>query len=76
MPKSTKIGHVAQEAPATEHSLLATVLAANTEHANLLHEAESATDPLRIAAIYARLADIDAHAAEARAGKNPLCFRI
>ncbi|UJM34706.1 ABC-F family ATP-binding cassette domain-containing protein [Bartonella henselae] len=69
MPKSTKIGHVAQEAPATEHSLLATVLAANTEHANLLHEAESATDPLRIAAIYARLADIDAHAAEARAGK-------
>ena len=45
------------------------VLAADTERALLLAEAETATDPLRIAEIHTRLADIDAHTAEARAAR-------
>jgi ATP-binding cassette subfamily F protein 3 len=43
------------------------VLAADTERAALLAEAEHATDPDRIAEIHTRLADIDAHSAPARA---------
>jgi ATP-binding cassette subfamily F protein 3 len=62
-----RIGGVAQEAPATRDSLLDTVLAADTERAALLAEAETATDAHRIAEIQTRLTDIDAHSAEARA---------
>ncbi|MEM7296433.1 MAG: ATP-binding cassette domain-containing protein, partial [Pseudomonadota bacterium] len=65
MPKGARIGGVAQEAPATRDSLLDTVLAADTERAALL--ADTSTDPERIAAVQARLADIDAWSAEARA---------
>ena len=43
------------------------MLAADNERAALLAEAETATDPHRIAEIQTRLADIDAHSAEARA---------
>ena len=43
------------------------MLAADKERASLLKEAETATDPHRIAEIQTRLADIGAHAAEARA---------
>lgn len=68
IPKDTRIGQVAQEAPGTEESLLEIVLAADKERVQLLQEAETATDPMRIAAIHARLTDIDAHSAEARAG--------
>ncbi|NBN77746.1 ATP-binding cassette domain-containing protein [Microvirga tunisiensis] len=67
IPKNARIGQVAQEAPGTEDSLLEVVLAADTERARLLAEAETATDPDRIAAIHTRLADISAHTAEARA---------
>ena len=62
-----RIGGVAQEAPASGDSLLDTVLAADVERAALTFEAETATDPHRIAEIQLRLADIDAHSAEARA---------
>ncbi|MEM6904437.1 MAG: ABC-F family ATP-binding cassette domain-containing protein, partial [Pseudomonadota bacterium] len=48
-------------------ALLNTVLDADTERASLLAEAETAEDPSRIAEIQARLVDIDAHSAEARA---------
>lgn len=68
IPKDTRIGQVAQEAPGTEKSLLEIVLAADKERVQLLQEAETATDPMRIAAIHARLTDIGAHSAEARAG--------
>lgn len=68
MPKDTRIGQVAQEAPATEQSLLEIVLEADKERAQLMNEAETATDPMRIAEIHTRLTDIDAHSAEARAG--------
>ena len=67
VPKGARIGGVAQEAPATDMSLIATVLAADTERAALMAEAEHATDAHRIAEIQTRLADIDAWSAEARA---------
>jgi ATP-binding cassette subfamily F protein 3 len=65
--RGARIGGVAQEAPATADSLLDTVLAADRERAALLAEAETAADPHRIAEIQTRLADIEAHSAEARA---------
>jgi len=68
LPRGVRIGQVAQEAPGTEQSLIEFVLAADTERAALLNEAEHATDPHRIAEIQIRLSDIGAHAAEARAG--------
>lgn len=68
LPKSTRIGQVAQEAPGTEDALIEIVLQADKERTALLAEAETATDPHRIADIHMRLADIDAHSAEARAG--------
>ena len=66
-PRRARIGGVAQEAPATRDSLLDTVLMADLERAALLSEAEVAADAHRIAEIQTRLADIDAHSAEARA---------
>ncbi|MGV0910166.1 ABC-F family ATP-binding cassette domain-containing protein [Martelella sp. FOR1707] len=67
LPKRARIGQVAQEAPGTEDPLIEIVLAADKERAALLAEAETAKDPDRIAEIHTRLADIDAHSAEARA---------
>ncbi|MEP2707532.1 MAG: ABC-F family ATP-binding cassette domain-containing protein [Roseibium sp.] len=68
IPKSSRIGQVAQEAPGTEDKLIDVVLAADTERTALLTEADTATDAHRIAEIHMRLADIDSHTAEARAG--------
>ncbi len=65
--KGARIGSVAQEAPATDESVLDTVLMADTERLALMREAETATDAHRIAEIHTRLADISAHTAEARA---------
>lgn len=67
LPARARIGGVAQEAPGDSRSLLDTVLAADTERAALMAEAETASDPNRIAEIQTRLVDIDAHSAEARA---------
>ena len=67
LPKQARIGGVAQEVPGNDISLLETVLAADTERAALLNEAETADDPNRIADIQTRLADIDAWSAEGRA---------
>jgi ATP-binding cassette, subfamily F, member 3 len=69
LPKDTRIGWVTQEAPGGPDSLIDVVLAADTERAALLAEAETATDPGRIAEIHVRLADIDAHSAPARASR-------
>jgi ATP-binding cassette, subfamily F, member 3 len=68
LPKAARIGQVAQEAPGTEDPLINIVLAADKERTALMAEAETATDPNRIADIQMRLVDIDAHSAEARAG--------
>ena len=65
--KNTRVGGVAQEAPGSSITLLDTVLAADQERADLLQKAQLEKDPLQIAAIQTRLADIDAWSAEARA---------
>ncbi|SFV35237.1 ATP-binding cassette, subfamily F, member 3 [Devosia crocina] len=65
--RKARIGAVAQEAPAGEETVLSVVLAADKERTALMAEAETATDPDRIGEIYTRLADIEAHTAEARA---------
>ena len=67
LPSRAKIGGVAQEVPGNEVSLLDTVLAEDKERAALMIESETATDPMRIAEIQTRLADIDAWSAEGRA---------
>ncbi|NIZ11689.1 ABC-F family ATP-binding cassette domain-containing protein [Pseudooceanicola sp. HF7] len=67
LPEKSRIGGVAQEVPGNEVSLIDTVLAADTERASLMEEAETASDPHRIAEIQTRLADIDAWSAEGRA---------
>ncbi len=68
-PRNARLGHVAQEAPGGDDSLLEWVLAADTERASLLAEAEEATDPERIAEIQMRLTDIEAHSAPSRAAR-------
>ena len=65
LPRRAKIGGVAQEAPASDQSLLDTVLSADIERAELL--ADISQDPGRIAEVQTRLADIDAWSAEGRA---------
>jgi ATP-binding cassette subfamily F protein 3 len=67
VPRHARIGSVAQEAPEGPQSLLETVLAADRERAALIEESHTAYDPHRIADIHARLVDIDAHSAPARA---------
>jgi ATP-binding cassette subfamily F protein 3 len=69
IPRNARLGHVAQEAPGGDDSLIDWVLSADTERASLLAEAEHATDPQRIAEIQIRLTDIDAHSAPSRAAR-------
>ncbi len=69
MQKGLRMGQVAQEAPSGATSLIDTVLAADKERARLLAEAETVTDPMRIAEVHTRLADIDAERAPARAAR-------
>ncbi len=64
-----RLGHVAQEAPGGDTSILDWVLSTDAERSSLLAEAETATDPGRIADIHQRLADIGAHAAPSRAAQ-------
>ena len=67
--KKMRLGIVDQEVPSGPESLLSTVLVADRERTALLAEADTASDPVRIADIHARLADIDAYSAEARASR-------
>lgn len=64
-----RLGVLPQEAPGGPESLLQTVLDADIERKELMDEAETATDPSRIAEVHTRLADIDAHTGESRAAK-------
>ncbi len=68
LPPRARIGVVAQEAPGGPTTLLDFVLAADKERATLMERAETATDPQVIADTHARLAEIGAHTAPARAG--------
>lgn len=58
---------VGQEAPSGDRTLVDAVLDAHQEMRALHKEALTAKDPQRIAEIHTRLADLDAHAAPARA---------
>jgi ATP-binding cassette subfamily F protein 3 len=69
LDKRARIGSVEQEAPSGPEALLDIVLKADRERASLLEQAQSATDAHDIADIQTRLADIDAHSAEARASR-------
>jgi ATP-binding cassette subfamily F protein 3 len=69
LPRLTRMGRVEQEAPGGPQKLADFVLAADTERAALMDEAETASDPHRIAEIQTRLADIGAHSAPARAAE-------
>ena len=69
MPRGSRLGYIAQEAPGGEATPFDTVLAADTERAALLAESEEAHDPDRLATVHERLLAIDAHAAPARAAR-------
>ncbi|MES2783104.1 MAG: ABC-F family ATP-binding cassette domain-containing protein [Pseudomonadota bacterium] len=70
MPKGTRIGYIAQEAPAGDSTPFETVLAADTERAALMAESEQEDlDPDRMAEVHERLIAIDAYTAPARASR-------
>ena len=68
LPRGARVTSVAQEHPATEVTLLETILEADTVRAGLLAELEVAA-PERIADIYQQLEEIGADRAPARAGE-------
>jgi ATP-binding cassette subfamily F protein 3 len=69
MPRGTRMGYIAQEAPSGTATPFETVLAADTERAALLIESEICTEPHRLGDIHERLIAIDAYSAPARAGR-------
>jgi ATP-binding cassette subfamily F protein 3 len=70
MPKSARMGYVAQEAPAGSTTPFETVVAADLERAALMTEEETGhPDPHRLAEIHERLIAIDAYTAPARASR-------
>ena len=69
MPRRTRVGYIAQEAPSGTATPFETVLAADTERAELLAASETEQDPDRLADIHERLIAIDAYTAPARAAR-------
>jgi energy-coupling factor transporter ATP-binding protein EcfA2 len=69
-PTATRIGYLAQEAPGGKGTAFDYVLAAATERAALLADAEHEEDAHRIGEIHERLNAIDAHGAPARAARQ------
>ncbi len=69
MPRKTRIGYIAQEAPSGTTTPIEAVLAADTERASLMAEAEQCHDPDRVGEIHDRLIAIDAYTAESRAAR-------
>jgi ATP-binding cassette, subfamily F, member 3 len=73
MPRGSRLGYIAQDAPGGTASPFETVLAADTERAALMHESESIADsghdPHRLGDIHERLIAIDAHSAPSRAAR-------
>lgn len=65
--KAARLGWVAQEVEASDRTLLDETLAAHTERARLMEEAETVTDPQELADVHERLTAIDAWSGEARA---------
>jgi ATP-binding cassette subfamily F protein 3 len=69
MPKKTRLGYIAQEAPNGTATPFETVLAADKERAALMDEAEHCEDPDRIGDLHERLLAIDAWGAPAKASR-------
>ena len=69
MPRRTRVGYFAQEAPSGNATPFETVLAADVERAALLAEADACTDMHRLGDVHDRLLAIDAYGAPARAAR-------
>ena len=69
MPRRTRLGYIAQEAPSGTATPFEAVLAADTERAQLMDEADGCTDMHRLGDIHDRLLAIDAYSAPARAAR-------
>jgi ATP-binding cassette subfamily F protein 3 len=69
MPRRTRLGYVAQDAPAGTATPFESVLAADSERARLMDEAHGCSDPHRLGDIHDRLLAIDAYTAPARAAR-------
>ena len=69
MPRGTRIGYIAQEAPSGLTTPIEAVLAGDAERAALLEESETCHDPDRLGEIHERLGAIDAYTAPARAAR-------
>ena len=59
MPRGSRLGYIAQEAPGGDATPFETVLAADTERAALMTESEVTDDPHRIGEIHERLLAIE-----------------
>lgn len=73
MPRGSRLGYIAQEAPGGDSTPFETVLAADTERAALMAECEaleqSGEDAHHLAEIHERLIAIEAHSAPSRAAR-------
>ncbi len=69
LPRRTRLGYIAQEAPDGVATPFETVLAADTERARLIHESETCHEPHRLGEVHERLLAIDAYSAPARAAR-------
>ena len=69
MPRRSRLGYIAQEAPSGAASPFDTVLAADAERTALLAEAETCTDPDRLGDVHERLLAIDAYSAPSRVAR-------
>jgi ATP-binding cassette subfamily F protein 3 len=69
MPRRTRLGYIAQEAPSGTRTPFETVLAADTERNDLLAESETCIDHDRLGEVHERLLAIDAYSAPSRAAR-------
>jgi ATP-binding cassette subfamily F protein 3 len=69
MPRGSRLGYIAQEAPGGVATPFETVLAADIERAALMIESETCHEPHRLADVHERLIAIDAHSAPSRAAR-------
>jgi ATP-binding cassette subfamily F protein 3 len=69
MPRRTRLGYIAQDAPDGQISPFECVLEADKERAALLEEAETCVDPDRLGDVHERLLAIDAYSAPSRAAR-------
>jgi ATP-binding cassette subfamily F protein 3 len=69
MPRRSRLGYIAQEAPSGTKTPFDAVVEADTERTALLAEAETCTDANRLGDVHERLIAIDAYTAPARAAR-------